>query len=240
MKVDSIVVYRSFISAIRKIRDLEERCRAYDAMFDYGLDHIDVDLDDGAGIALELIKPLLDSQFQKKMTNRENGKRGGRPRGEAVISDEESDVITEKNPEETENNRTETEKNPEETENNRTETEKKRKKPNHNPNVNVNGNVNENVNGNDNYMRFAKPTIEEVIAYCRERNNNVDAQRWYDYYSANGWKVGRNPMKDWKACVRTWERNSTREEQEITYDTTKNSKLSKEEMEELLKLRGEK
>lgn len=85
-----------------------------------------------------------------------------------------------------------------------------------------------------------RPTLDEVIAYCRERNNNVDAQRWYDYYSANGWKVGRNPMKDWKACVRTWERNSAREEQEITYDTTNNSKLSKEEMDELLKLRGEK
>jgi predicted phage replisome organizer len=55
--------------------------------------------------------------------------------------------------------------------------------------------------------RFTKPTIEEVQAYCQERNNGVDAQKWFDYYSANGWKVGKNPMKDWKACVRTWERN---------------------------------
>ena len=54
--------------------------------------------------------------------------------------------------------------------------------------------------------RFAKPTLEEVQAYCQERNNNVDAQKWYDYYSANGWKVGKNPMKDWKAAIRTWER----------------------------------
>ena len=56
--------------------------------------------------------------------------------------------------------------------------------------------------------RFAKPTLEEVQAYCQERNNNVDAQRWFDYYSSNGWKVGKNPMKDWKACVRTWERSA--------------------------------
>ena len=55
--------------------------------------------------------------------------------------------------------------------------------------------------------RFVKPTLEEVQAYCQERNNNVDAQRWFDYYSSNGWKVGKNPMKDWKACVRTWERS---------------------------------
>lgn len=54
--------------------------------------------------------------------------------------------------------------------------------------------------------RFTKPTIEEVEAYCQERNKGVDAQRWYDYYSSNGWKVGKNPMKDWKAAVRTWER----------------------------------
>ena len=54
---------------------------------------------------------------------------------------------------------------------------------------------------------FTKPTLEEVQAYCQERNKGVDAQKWYDYYSANGWKVGKNPMKDWKAAVRTWERS---------------------------------
>ena len=63
------------------------------------------------------------------------------------------------------------------------------------------------VNNNKPQKRFITPTLEEVQAYCQERNNGVDAQKWYDYYSANGWKVGRNPMKDWKASVRTWERN---------------------------------
>ena len=57
------------------------------------------------------------------------------------------------------------------------------------------------------YTRFVKPTLEDVQAYCAERNKGVDAQKWYDYYSANGWKVGKNPMKDWKAAVRTWERS---------------------------------
>lgn len=56
--------------------------------------------------------------------------------------------------------------------------------------------------------RFTPPTIEEVQAYCKERKNNVDAIRFVDYYQANGWKVGKNPMKDWKAAVRTWERNN--------------------------------
>ena len=54
--------------------------------------------------------------------------------------------------------------------------------------------------------RFTPPTVAEVRAYCQERQNNVDAERFVDYYTANGWKVGKNPMKDWKAAVRTWER----------------------------------
>lgn len=56
--------------------------------------------------------------------------------------------------------------------------------------------------------RFSKPTLEEVREYCRERNNFVDPEKWFDYYTANGWKVGKNPMKDWRATIRTWERNS--------------------------------
>jgi hypothetical protein len=55
--------------------------------------------------------------------------------------------------------------------------------------------------------RFTKPSLEEVKQYCAERGNKVDAEKWYDYYEANGWKVGKNSMKDWKASVRTWERN---------------------------------
>ena len=55
--------------------------------------------------------------------------------------------------------------------------------------------------------RFKKPTLEEVKEYCLERNNNVNAEQFIDYYDANGWKVGKNPMKDWKASIRTWERN---------------------------------
>lgn len=67
------------------------------------------------------------------------------------------------------------------------------------------------INNNKPPKRFIKPTLEEVQAYCKERNNNVDAQKWFDYYTANGWKVGKNPMKDWKASVRTWERKDGNE-----------------------------
>ena len=55
--------------------------------------------------------------------------------------------------------------------------------------------------------RFTPPTAEEVQEYCRERGNKVDAQRFVDFYTANGWCQGRGkPIKDWRAAVRTWER----------------------------------
>lgn len=55
-------------------------------------------------------------------------------------------------------------------------------------------------------VKSKHPTLEEVKAYCKERGNKVDPERWFDYYTSNGWKVGRAPMKDWKASVRNWER----------------------------------
>lgn len=54
---------------------------------------------------------------------------------------------------------------------------------------------------------FVPPTLQEVRDYCFERNNTVDPEKFISYYESNGWKVGRNKMKDWKAAVRTWERN---------------------------------
>lgn len=74
---------------------------------------------------------------------------------------------------------------------------------------------------------FQKPTIEEIKNYCLERNNSVDAQRFFDYYESKGWMIGKNKMKDWKAAIRTWEQNNTKykndnvsQEEIIDYDNT--------------------
>lgn len=53
--------------------------------------------------------------------------------------------------------------------------------------------------------RFAPPTLDDVAAYCAERENSIDPQRFIDFYQSKGWKVGSAPMKDWKAAVRNWE-----------------------------------
>lgn len=58
--------------------------------------------------------------------------------------------------------------------------------------------------------KFKKPTIDEVKEYCLERGNSVNPETFIDFYESNGWKVGKNSMKDWKASLRTWENNSTK------------------------------
>ena len=74
--------------------------------------------------------------------------------------------------------------------------------PNPNPNPNIKG-------------RFVRPTVEEVKAYCLERGNGIDPAAFVNHYEAKGWKIGKSPMKDWKAAVRTWE--SREEKQEVRY-----------------------
>ena len=83
---------------------------------------------------------------------------------------------------------------PNETKENQTEAEKKRKE--------TKGNEKERK---DSVSRFTPPTVEEVRAYCLERRNHVNPERFIDFYASKGWKVGNQPMKDWRACVRTWE-----------------------------------
>ena len=65
---------------------------------------------------------------------------------------------------------------------------------------------------------FTPPTIEEVKEYCAERQNDVDPERFVNFYTAKGWMVGKNKMKDWKACVRTWEKKMPKREASVLDD----------------------
>lgn len=60
-------------------------------------------------------------------------------------------------------------------------------------------------------QRFVKPSLDEVAQYCRDRNNTVDAEAFVAFYESNGWKVGRNPMRDWRQAVITWEKRQHEE-----------------------------
>lgn len=115
--------------------------------------------------------------------------------------------------------------------------------------TNTNNNNNINTNNNNNIYKqknFKKPTLEEVEEYCKERNNNINAQKFIDFYESKGWKVGKTPMKDWKACIRTWEGNNTNKPTNVVNELperlskdTETNEMTKEERDELDFLLGE-
>ena len=66
--------------------------------------------------------------------------------------------------------------------------------------------ININTLSNKGGHRFQKPSLEDVRAYCIGRSNKVDPEQFYNFYESKGWMVGKSPMKDWRASVRTWEK----------------------------------
>jgi hypothetical protein len=71
-----------------------------------------------------------------------------------------------------------------------------------NTNINI---TNTNLTDSNKKALFKKPTLIEVKNYCILRKNNIDAESFIDFYESKGWQIGKEKMKDWKACVRTWE-----------------------------------
>lgn len=231
MKTDSFIFYRSFYEAIKGIPD-NDRLNIYDSICEYALNHKDCAETVIAKGMMQLITPQIDANFRR----RKNGSNGGRPA--TAKSGEEPEDRAEMDGEKNLNV---------------TET-----KPNHNlnvtetkpklnltitkgkPNDNVNANVNVNANGNVRKKSFIPPTIQEVKAYCQERNNGVDPQRFYDYYSAAGWK-DRNgdPVKNWKQkMIANWENKVEKEDKKSIYDDSNNICVSTDEEAELLRYLG--
>lgn len=210
MERESFVFYRSFYEGIKELpRDIQGEVLT--AIMEYGLNGVTTENQKQITKAMfALIKPQLDANNQRF----ENGKNGGAPKGNQNAR---------KQPK---NNQETTKKQP--------KNNQKQPNVNVNDNVNVNnisfskketksdfeilGSLkNENSespietiqtpkeqNGGGR-KRFTIPTPEEVQAYCDERKNGILGQQFCDFYSSKGWKVGSQPMKDWKAAVRTWE-----------------------------------
>ena len=205
MERESFVFYRSFYEGIKELpRDIQGEVLT--AIMEYGLNGVTTENQKQITKAMfALIKPQLDANNQRF----ENGKKGGRPKANC--------------------NQTETETKPKQNRN------KTKHEPNVNVNVNDNdisflekkkqksdaavSDLVENENSESpletlqtpkeqsggGRKRFTIPTPEEVQAYCNERNNGISGQQFCDFYSSKGWRVGSQPMKDWKAAVRTWE-----------------------------------
>ena len=71
--------------------------------------------------------------------------------------------------------------------------------------------------------KLTRPSLEQVKEYCKERNNEVDPQQFLNHYESNGWKIGKVPMADWKAAVRTWEKNEQKNKPNSRVYIDKNS-----------------
>lgn len=180
---DSLVFYRSFYEAVKDL-PAEEFKEAVSAIMEYGLNDEEQAPSGAAKVFLIMAKPLIDANNIKHENGKkgaEFGKLGGRPKKETPIKPQENPKETPKKPQEN---------------------------PNRTPNVNVDVNVNENIKESEEKKpRFYPPTLEELKKYIADNKYNVDPERFIDYYTANGWTVGKNRMKDWKAAVRNWDRS---------------------------------
>lgn len=180
---DSLVFYRSFYEAVKDL-PAEEFKEAVSAIMEYGLNDEEQAPSGAAKVFLIMAKPLIDANNKKHENGKkgaEFGKLGGRPKKETPRKPQENPKETPKKPQEN---------------------------PNQTPNVNVDVNVNENIKESEEKKpRFYPPTLEELKKYIADNKYNVDPERFIDYYTANGWTVGKNRMKDWKAAVRNWDRS---------------------------------
>lgn len=176
-------VWTSFRDVMKPLKD-DEKGRLFDMMLNYA--ETGEEPDNIAGnerYTWPAAKQWIDLTYAESVRLTENGKKGGRPK--------------------TKQNQPE----PIKTNENQSEPNKSHKVKE--------SNIKENkVKEPENIVplkRFIPPTVDDVALYCYERKNHVNAQKFFDYYSSNGWKVGKNPMKDWKAAVRTWERSEITE-----------------------------
>ena len=183
---ESFVFYRSFYDSIGRLPE-RAQLALFRAVAEYGLDQV---VPDFAGVPQQPfveaifagIRPQLDANHKRFLNGckgGEFGRLGGAPKGNTNA--------------------------------------RKGKQPQNNPKTTPNENVNVNENENENVERgtgktptrkpsFVKPSLDDVTAYCQERGNGVDPSAFIDFYESNGWMVGKNRMRDWRATVRNWER----------------------------------
>ena len=178
-------VWTSFREVIEPLQDAEKG-RLFDMMLLYAEEGIDPgNFAGNERFVWPAAKQIIDLTAEKAEKLRQNGLKGGRP----VTKDNQEEAN------ESKNNQSKANESHKEKKRNNKEKERNGKEA-----INIVP-----------LTRFVPPTEDEVALYCIERRNHVNAQKFVDYYSSNGWKVGRNPMKDWKAAVRTWEKSEITE-----------------------------
>lgn len=186
-------IFRSFLEATEEL-PAEQFKEAWLAVLHYGMDGEEDDMSPTAKLFLSMAKPVIDNSIAL----REGGAKGGK------ASPKPTPSPTEAYPKPTPSLPEAYPKPCQQEEGIRNKEEGIRSKE-------------EGIRSKDikERRRFTPPSLQEVREYCLERKNKVDPEQFIDFYSSKGWKVGSQPMKDWKAAVRTWEkRDSTRQSEQ--------------------------
>lgn len=178
--MDYLKIWVSFLEVIDPLND-GERGRLFTAMLEYAKTGTMPEFKGNERFIWPMVKQTIDRTRAESERLTVNGSKGGRP----------------KKTNENQTKPTETKLNLQEP--TETQKDKDKEKKRNEKETTVNGGKEKPL------ARFSPPTVDEVAAYCRERGNKVDAQHFVDFYTSKGWKVGNQPMKDWKAAVRTWE-----------------------------------
>lgn len=174
-----VKAYYDWIEQTAALSDAE-RGRLFIAVLEYARSGLEPKLDGRESILFPVFRATIDRDNKIAKTNAQNGALGGRG-NKATESETKLNKATESETKPTQEKRHKTQEKDKDKDYDKDESIKKAPR------------------------RFAPPSVEEVESYCRERKNGIDAQRFVDFYASKGWKVGNNPMKDWKAAVRTWE-----------------------------------
>lgn len=195
---DSFVLYTKYLDNIQAL-SMEQRGMLFTSLMLYASGQEPEEMDPVTAMAFSFIKSQMDKDIEKYnetcAKRSEAGKLGGRPKKQ-----EEAKKA-----------------------NGFSENQKKQGKAKKADNEYEYDNDNDLLKENTKRKVFSTPTVDDVRAYCLERNNKVDPQQFVDFYESKGWMIGKNKMKDWKAAVRTWERSETKTRQGETAKLTKDN-----------------
>lgn len=195
---DSFVLYTKYLANIQAL-SMEQRGMLFTSLMLYASGQEPEEMDPVTAMAFSFIKSQMDKDIEKYnetcAKRSEAGKLGGRPKKQ-----EEAKKA-----------------------NGFSENQKKQGKAKKADNEYEYDNDNDLLKENTKRKVFSTPTVDDVRAYCLERNNKVDPQQFVDFYESKGWMIGKNKMKDWKAAVRTWERSETKTRQGETAKLTKDN-----------------
>lgn len=213
---DKFTFFASYYEAIAEFDD-ETRLKMYDMICRYALYGEIIDSENAIEKSLfTIIKPLIEASERRRSGGAPVGNQNARKQPKTIKNNLPKQSI-----ETTENNL----KQPIDSE--KTNNINKNKNINKNININIKEEIKAETEEGTKRKRFIPPSLEEVTAYCKERNNSVNPESFIDFYASKGWYIGKNKMKDWKAAVRTWEKRSDNiaSNQQVTDDKLEKYKM---------------